>query len=236
MQLIPAVDIRGGRCVRLVGGDFAREKRYVDDPIEMARDWEAQGASRLHVVDLDGARDGVRANAAVIRVLLRAVGIPVQVGGGIRSLQMAQALVEEGADRVVVGTAAAEQPEALATWVQALGPEALVIGVDSRGGLIATRGWQQTSSVRTLDFCQTLKRAGVERVLYTDVGRDGRLEGPDVAGTRGVAAVLKVIASGGVTTLDDIRALAAAGAESAIVGTALYEGRLSLVEALAVAC
>src|SRR5713226_3212654 len=131
---IPAVDIRGGRCVRLVEGDFARETRYADDPAEMARHWEAEGAQRLHVVDLDGARDGIRANADVIRRLLQSVRVPVQVGGGIRSIETAQSLLAEGAARVVVGTTAAEDPKVMRTWVAELGAEHVVVGVDARGG------------------------------------------------------------------------------------------------------
>jgi phosphoribosylformimino-5-aminoimidazole carboxamide ribotide isomerase len=202
----------------------------------MARRWEAQGAQRLHVVDLDGARGGARENAEVIRGLIEAVDIPVQVGGGVRALDTARALLNEGADRVVVGTLAAEQPESLAAWVAALGAERLIVGVDARGGYVATHGWQQQTDVRVLDFCATLRKAGVERVLYTDVSRDGRLVGPDLDTTRQIASLLKVIGSGGVASVEDLRHLAEAGAEGAIIGTALYEGRLAFGDALALAC
>jgi phosphoribosylformimino-5-aminoimidazole carboxamide ribotide isomerase len=233
---IPAVDIRGGRCVRLVQGDFARETRYADDPAEMARHWQAQGATRLHVVDLDGARDGIRANRDVIRRLLRSVDVPVQVGGGIRSLETARAVLEDGADRVVIGTAAAEQPATLAEWIDALGADRLVVGVDARDGRVVTRGWLSATDVNVLSFCERLSAAGVRRVIYTDVGRDGLLGGPDIPGTRRVAQLIGVIASGGVSRVEHLTALAEAGAEGAIVGTALYEGRLTLSEALAAAC
>jgi len=222
--------------VRLVEGDFGRETTYGEDPAEMAWHWEAEGAQRLHVVDLDGARDGVRANAKVIRRLLGSVQIPVQVGGGIRSLETAQSLLAEGAARVVVGTTAAEQPQAMSKWIQTLGAEHVVVGVDARGGRVATHGWQNVTDLDVLSFCQLLKDCGVERVLYTDVARDGRLSGPDVEGTRAIADVLKVIGSGGVSTVDHLRELAAAGAEGAIIGTALYEGRLKLGDALVIAC
>ena len=233
---IPAVDIRGGRCVRLVQGDFARETQYADDPAEMARHWQAEGAQRLHVVDLDGARDGVRANADVIRRLLRSVEVPVQVGGGLRSLDSARALLDDGADRVVIGTAAAEHPETLSGWVDALGTERLIVGVDAREGHVLTRGWLSATDVSVLSFCQTLAAAGVGRVIYTDVARDGLLGGPNIPGTREIARILGVIASGGVSTVEHLRLLAQTGAEGAIVGTALYEGRLSLGDALAAAC
>jgi len=233
-QPIPAVDIRGGRCVQLVQGDFARETTYGHDPAEMARYWQAQGAQRLHVVDLDGARDGVRTNAGVIATLIEAVEIPVQVGGGIRSLETARVLLEQGADRVVVGTAAAEAPDALAEWIAALGAERLIVGVDARNARVATHGWQQLTDLDVPAFCKVLAMLGVRRVLYTDVGRDGMLGGPDVEGTRAVARILSVLASGGVSSADQLRSLADAGAEGAIIGTALYAGRLSLSDALAV--
>jgi phosphoribosylformimino-5-aminoimidazole carboxamide ribotide isomerase len=235
-QIIPAIDIRGGRCVRLVEGDFSREKRYADDPAEIARHWQAQGAQRLHVVDLDGARDGVRANAAAIRRVLEAVTIPVQVGGGVRSLMTATALLNDGADRVVIGTAAAEHRETLAEWVESLGAERLIVGVDARDGHVAIRGWRHQTAWRTLEFCQALLGAGVRRVLYTDIGRDGRLSGPDLDGTREITRVLKVIASGGVASVEDLKQLADAGAEAAIVGTALYERRIELGQALVAVC
>ena len=233
---IPAVDIRGGRCVRLVQGDFLREKRYAEDPAEMARHWAEQGARRLHVVDLDGAREGVRANAAVIRRLLGAVSVPVQVGGGIRSLETAKALLAEGADRVVIGTRAAENPQGLKQWIEAVGPERLVVGVDARDGRVATHGWLNLTDLSATDFCERLARIGVHRVVYTDVGRDGLLTGPNVETTREISKILAVIASGGVSNLEHLQALAEAGAEGAIIGTALYEGRLQLADALAAAC
>jgi phosphoribosylformimino-5-aminoimidazole carboxamide ribotide isomerase len=222
--------------VRLVQGDFSRETRYADDPAEMARHWQAQGASRLHVVDLDGARDGVRANADVITRLIGAVKIPVQVGGGVRTLETARALLDQGADRVVVGTRAAEEPEVLALWAEELGAERLVVGVDARGGRVATHGWRTVTDLAVVDLCAQLSRGGVRRVVYTDVGRDGVLAGPNVETTREVAQVIGVIGSGGVASVEHLRALAEAGAEGAIIGTALYEGRLHLKDALAVAC
>ncbi|MDQ6672271.1 MAG: 1-(5-phosphoribosyl)-5-[(5-phosphoribosylamino)methylideneamino]imidazole-4-carboxamide isomerase [Chloroflexota bacterium] len=232
-QPIPAVDIRGGRCVQLVQGDFARETVYGDDPAEMALHWQSQGAQRLHVVDLDGARDGTRGNTRAIAKLLQAAEIPVQVGGGIRSLHAARALLEDGADRVVVGTAAAERPDALAEWIEALGAERLIVGVDARNARVATHGWQNLTDLDVEGFCRVLAEAGVRRVLYTDVGRDGMLDGPDVDGTRSVARILGVLASGGVSTASHLRALADAGAEGAIIGTALYAGQLTFSDALA---
>ncbi len=230
---IPAIDIRGGRCVRLVQGDFFREKSYANDPAEMARHWEAEGAARLHVVDLDGARDGLRGNASVISRLIGTVRIPVQVGGGIRSKTTASEILSDGADRVVVGTAAAEHPETLSEWVDTLGVEHLVVSVDARAGRVATRGWKTLTGRDALAFCQQLANAGVRRVLYTEIGRDGMLDGPDVEMTGAIAQILKVIGSGGVSSVEDLLRLAGAGAEGAIIGTALYEGRLTLRDAVA---
>jgi phosphoribosylformimino-5-aminoimidazole carboxamide ribotide isomerase len=222
--------------VRLVKGDFLQETQFGDDPVEMAWRWQAEGAERLHIVDLDGARDGVRANGDLIRHLIEAVGIPVQVGGGIRSLDAASELLEQGADRIVVGTAAVEHPRELERWVSALGAERLIVAVDARKGLIATHGWQHTTTQDALSFCRDLRELGVTRVLYTDVDRDGMLEGPNIERTREVARVLGVLASGGVSSVEHLRQLADAGAEGAIIGTALYTGTLQLRAALAAAC
>ena len=218
--------------MRRVQGDFAQETRYADDPAEMAQHWAAEGAQRLHVVDLDGARGGERLNAQVISKLIRSVSIPVQVGGGVRSLATARALLDEGADRVVVGTAAVEHPEVLSEWIAAVGADRLIVGVDARQGRVASHGWQNVTQLDVLTFCEQLVSLGVARVLYTDVGRDGMLHGPDIEVTRAIAALLKVIGSGGVASVDDLQKMADAGAEAAIIGTALYEGRLKLSDAL----
>jgi phosphoribosylformimino-5-aminoimidazole carboxamide ribotide isomerase len=230
---IPAIDIRGGRCVRLRQGDFLRETVFGDDPVAMAEHWQAEGAQRLHVVDLDGARDGVRANAAVIERLLHAVSIPVQVGGGIRSVATAEHLLSAGADRVIVGTAAVEHTDQVGQWVTGLGTERLLVAVDARGNRVATHGWQAESQLDISVFCQQLVQLGVRRVLYTDIARDGTLDGPNIEMTRGVAKIVSVLGSGGVSTTQHLRALAEAGAEGAVIGSALYTGSLKLEEALA---
>ena len=224
--------------MRLVQGDYRRERVYAEDPVAMAQHWAAQGAQRLHVVDLDAAREGVRTNRRVVERLVQAVSIPVQVGGGVRSVHVAEELLAEGADRVVVGTAAAEHVDQLADWLSRLGPERLIVGVDARNGLVATRGWTETTRLEASEFCHKLADLGVLRILYTDITRDGTLEGPNVAVlTRLIASEprLRVLASGGVSHLGDLRALAEAGAEGAIIGTALYDGRLTL-DAVLAAC
>jgi phosphoribosylformimino-5-aminoimidazole carboxamide ribotide isomerase len=216
-----------------VQGDFGRETTYADDPVAMARHWQAVGAQRLHVVDLDGARDGVRANAQVIEHLIAGVAVPVQVGGGVRSLHDARELLDAGADRVVMGTTAVEHGDQIGQWVSAVGGEQLIVAVDALGERIAARGWQTVTDLDLLTFCQQLVDMGVARVLYTDVARDGVLGGPNIERTRSVARILNVIASGGVSSVEHLRALADAGAEGAIVGTALYTGALRLEDALA---
>jgi phosphoribosylformimino-5-aminoimidazole carboxamide ribotide isomerase len=233
IEAIPAIDIRGGRCVRLVQGDFGRETTYGDDPVAMARHWQDEGATRLHVVDLDGARDGVRANAALIERLIANLGIPVQVGGGVRTLDDARDLLAAGADRVVMGTTAVEHANQIRPWLLALGAERVIVAVDARGERIASRGWQNVSDLELVPFCQALADLGVQRVLYTDVARDGVLDGPNIDLTRRVAQVLNTIASGGVSRVEHLKALAEAGAEAAVIGTALYTGALRLEEALA---
>jgi phosphoribosylformimino-5-aminoimidazole carboxamide ribotide isomerase len=214
-------------------GDFSQETIYGDDPLAMAQRWQDEGAPRLHIVDLDGARDGVRANAAVIDRLLHSVSVPVQLGGGIRTLEIAQELIAAGADRVIIGTAAVEQPDALAEWFSALDAARVVVAVDARGTRVASRGWQTASDLNLATFCQQLAQLGVVRVLYTDIARDGVPEGPNVDATRAVANILPVLASGGISSAEHLRALADAGAEGAIIGTALYSGKLRLGEALA---
>jgi phosphoribosylformimino-5-aminoimidazole carboxamide ribotide isomerase len=232
---IPAIDIRSGRCVRLLRGDFRRETVYGNDPAEMARRWESEGAERIHIVDLDGARDGHRTNAEPIRRAIAAVRVPVQVGGGVRTPDIARQLLDDGADRVIVGTAAAQHPEQLATWIDELGAERVIVGVDARHGRVATHGWVETTELRASEFCQQLAWLGIVRVLFTDIDRDGTLHGPNIEATRELATVVKVIASGGVSTTEHLRQLAETGAEAVVIGTALYDGRLSLRDALVAA-
>lgn len=234
---IPAVDIRDGRCVRLLQGDFNQETIYADDPVEMARRWEAEGAARLHVVDLDGARDGIRTNAGVIARLVAAVDIPVQVGGGIRTLQIAKDLIDSGVGRVVLGTVALEQTQSVGQWVAELSAERVIVAVETRAGKLTGHGWMSESPYSVSGYCEALRQQGVQRVLYTDVDRDGTLQGPDVEGVRALVEEMgfQVIGSGGVGTLEHVRQLAEAGAEAAVIGKALYDGRIRLRDALELA-
>ena len=234
MEVIPAVDIRGGRCVRLYQGDYDRETVFSEDPAGMARHWERLGASRLHVVDLDGARAGWPVNDRVIEELLSAIEVPVQVAGGIRQLDVIGRYLEMGADRVVLGTAAVhDQP--LVSRACAMFPGSVAVAVDARRGRVATAGWREASGETPEGLMRHLAELGVPRFIFTDISRDGTLRGPNFAAIGRLVRAFRtpVIASGGVTTVEHLRRLAKLGAEGAIVGRALYDGGLELGEALA---
>jgi phosphoribosylformimino-5-aminoimidazole carboxamide ribotide isomerase len=232
MIVIPAIDLRGGRCVRLVQGDFARETVYGDDPLAIARHWQAQGAPYLHLVDLDGAREGSPAQAALLAEIARALDIPAQAGGGLRSLDDIAAALDTGLARVVLGTIALEVPRLLAAALDRWGAERIVAGLDARDGLVATHGWRATSTTRAVDLARELVALGVRRVLYTDIARDGTLTSPNYAALRDLASLgddLVILASGGVASREHLAALAAIpGVEAAIVGRALYTGDVAL--------
>jgi len=238
MEIIPAIDIRGGRCVRLEQGDYDRETVFGDDPPAIARRWEKAGAHRLHVVDLDGARDGHPVNSDVIREVIHSVSIAVQVGGGIRDVSVIDGYLKVGADRVAIGTAAVKDQTMLVNAVS-LFRDLILVGVDARDGMVATEGWLDQSDLRALDLVQQLSEFGVARIFYTDIGRDGLQEGPNFAAinevvehTAGLPSPIAVIASGGVTTVEHLERLSLIGVEAAIVGKALYTGTLDLGEAL----
>lgn len=233
-EVIPAIDVRGGRCVRLLQGDYARETVYADDPAAAAREWEARGAPRLHVVDLDGARAGRPVNAAALAAVCEAVAIPVEVSGGLRALADVEAAAALGAARIQLGSAAVRDP-AFAGEAAARFPGMIVAAIDTRDGETRTDGWRARADAAPLALAQELAARGVPRVMVTDIARDGALTGPNVALAAQFAAALPVpvVASGGVAATHDLRALADAGCEGAIVGKALYERRFTLEEALA---
>lgn len=241
MEIIPAVDIRGGRCVRLDQGDYERETVFADDPVAVAQRWEKAGARRLHVVDLDGARDGKPQNEDVIRRVIEAVSVAVQVGGGVRDISVIDRYVKAGADRVAMGTAAVKDQTTLVNAVS-LFRERIIVGVDARDGMAATEGWRETSAVRALDLVQQLSEFGVERIFFTDISRDGMLGGPNflaiqevVEHAAGLPSPMAVIASGGVSTVEHLKRLRLIGVEGVIIGMALYTGALDIAEALAAA-
>ncbi len=233
MQLIPAIDLLGGKAVRLRQGRYDEVTAYHDNPAELARSWSGR-APRLHVVDLDGARDGAAAQFELVRNIAAAFGGGVQVGGGIRTREAIQAYLDAGVERVVLGTAAIRDPE-LVRGAIARHPGRIVIAVDARGGLVATEGWREQSTRRAVDVVRELAAGPLAAVLYTDIERDGMEVGPNLAETARLAREggVPVIASGGVGTLEHLRALAREpGIAGAIVGRALHEGRFSLEEAI----
>jgi phosphoribosylformimino-5-aminoimidazole carboxamide ribotide isomerase len=238
MELFPAIDLRAGRCVRLTQGDFAAETVYDDDPVAVARAFAAAGAPWIHVVDLDAARTGEPANLAVVERIAEAVPCAVQVGGGVRSPEAAEALLLAGATRVVVGTAAVERPE-LVDLLCERHPERIAVGIDARGRDVAVRGWTEGSGVDLVDLAVRFEHSGIAALIVTEIGRDGTMVGPDVHQLASVLAATStpVVASGGVGDLADLLALDAvdvAGRElaGAIVGRAIYEGRFTVSEAL----
>jgi phosphoribosylformimino-5-aminoimidazole carboxamide ribotide isomerase len=228
--VFPAIDLRDGRCVRLVQGDFERVREYDADPVERAREWERRGARGLHVVDLDGAREGRPVQLELVGKIASSVGAAVQVGGGVRTRRDLQAMREAGASRVVIGTAAVGD-RGLREWaVEELGAD-LVVALDARDGIVATHGWGSTSGVGVLDLAEELADDGVGTVLYTDVSRDGMGVGAALEETAAVARIIPTIASGGVRDARDVVALSKiGGVVGVVVGTALYEGRVTLEE------
>lgn len=233
MEVWPAIDIRVGKCVRLCQGDFARETVYGEDPVEMALYWCELGARRLHVVDLDGARTGDLVNLSVVRRIVEAVSVPCQLGGGIRNREVIQALLDVGVARLVIGTRAVKDPQ----WFRQMCaefPGRLVLGIDAREGWVATDGWTQTGEVPAVNLAKSFEDQPLAAIVYTDIARDGMLKGVNVTAMAQMqrAVRIPVIASGGVTTLDDIRALREAGLAGCILGRALYERRIALPEAL----
>ena len=238
MEVIPAIDLRGGAVVRLLQGDYDRQTTFDDDPVRAARRFEADGAPRIHVVDLDGAREGRRTQRDEVRAVAAAVGVPIQVGGGLRShADIAEAL-EDGAERVALGTAAIKEPALVADALAAHGAERVVVGIDARDGVAAAEGWTESGTVAATDLLERMADLGVRRFIYTDIARDGALTSPNFAAAadmieRAAAWGARVIASGGVADVAHLRRLAELGAEGAIVGSALYRGAVDLASAVA---
>ncbi|MEI7952569.1 MAG: 1-(5-phosphoribosyl)-5-[(5-phosphoribosylamino)methylideneamino]imidazole-4-carboxamide isomerase [Synechococcaceae cyanobacterium ELA182] len=236
MQVIPAIDLLDGQCVRLHQGDYEQVTRFSDDPIAQALSWQKQGAQRLHLVDLDGARTGQPVNDAVIRQITSTLSIPVQLGGGVRSAERAEALLACGLDRVILGTVAVEQPE-LVRELAERHQGRIVVGIDARDGRVATRGWIEASTVEASALARSFTGSAVAALITTDIATDGTLAGPNLEFLRSMAQAssIPVIASGGIGDLADLLSLlslAPLGVEGVIVGRALYDGRIDLAEAL----
>ncbi len=237
MLIIPAIDLRQGKCVRLAQGRKEAATAYDRDPIDAAKGFEADGAQMIHVVDLDGAFGEEQSpNRSVAIRVIHSVGIPVQFGGGIRKIEDLEELILAGASRVVIGTLAAESPDTLARLVERFGSR-VVVGIDARDGHVMTRGWEAHGEIEAVDLASRIAGLGVERIVYTDIARDGMLAGPNIEQTCLIAREtgLKITASGGISCLEDIQRLARvseSGVDSVIVGKALYEGRFTIKEAL----
>jgi phosphoribosylformimino-5-aminoimidazole carboxamide ribotide isomerase len=233
-EVIPAIDLRGGRCVRLYQGDYDRETIFSDHPVDVAQRWVEQGASRLHIVDLDGARDGNPVNLAIIKQIALSAGVPVQVGGGIRSLETAVNLKSAGVDRLIVGTAALENPDFVRELCDDTGAESVIVGIDAKDGYVAVKGWTEQSKVKATDLAKQMSELGVLRIAYTDISRDGTLGEPnfDAIESLNKFAGVSLIAAGGVSAVSHVTRLAGIGIEGAIVGRAIYTGDLSLKDAI----
>ena len=234
MEIIPAIDLRGGRCVRLYQGDYAREEVFGDDPVAMALRWQLEGALRLHVVDLDGAASGSPENVDAIRAIAENVGISMEVGGGIRDMEKAELLSDSGADRLVLGTSAVEDPELVTAMIERFGADSVVVSVDAKDGWAALRGWKQPSQMRALELMERMVALGVCRLEYTDISRDGTMTEPNFeAVTEALNHVeVPLIAAGGIANARHLERLADLGVEGAIIGKALYTGAISLPEVL----
>ncbi|MDJ0798211.1 MAG: 1-(5-phosphoribosyl)-5-[(5-phosphoribosylamino)methylideneamino]imidazole-4-carboxamide isomerase [Calothrix sp. MO_167.B12] len=236
MEVIPAIDLLSGRCVRLYQGDYEQSQVFNENPVEVAKQWEEQGATRLHVVDLDGAKAGKIVNLEAIAAIVAAISIPVEVGGGLRSLDSVQQLLNLGVRWAILGTVAVEQPELVQQLCQQF-PEQIIIGIDARNGKVATRGWLETSEVLATQLATQMQELGAAAVIYTDIHRDGTLSGPNLDALREMAGAINipVIASGGMSSVTDLLSLLALepqGVTGAIIGRALYTGDISLSEAL----
>ena len=240
MIIYPAIDIRGGRCVRLTEGRFDKETVFADNPVDMARKWAAAGAEYLHVVDLDGALAGKSVNLAVVSNIVKAANIPVQLGGGIRTLANIEQVLQAGVSRVILGSVAVRSPELVREACRQFGSQ-IVVGIDARDGQAAVDGWEVSGGVGAEELAKKMAEAGVTRIIYTDISRDGTLQGVNVAATAllAKAAGIPVIASGGVKSLEDITALKAAnaegGIEGVIVGKAIYTGAVDVAAAIRLA-
>jgi phosphoribosylformimino-5-aminoimidazole carboxamide ribotide isomerase len=239
-EVIPAIDIRGGKCVRLYQGDYAQETVYGEDPVEMARRWQGEGATRLHVVDLDAARSGEPVNLPIVAGICKALSIPVQMGGGVRSREAVVRTLGAGVQRAIIGTSAAADPDLARALFSEFG-ESLMLGLDARDGKVAIAGWQEATRWTVVDLALEMKAAGARRIIYTDIATDGTGVGPSLESTSNLAneADIPVIASGGIGSVNDIlntAALRNQGVEGVIVGKALYSGAVDLATALSQLC
>ncbi|MFH0942151.1 MAG: 1-(5-phosphoribosyl)-5-[(5-phosphoribosylamino)methylideneamino]imidazole-4-carboxamide isomerase [Chloroflexota bacterium] len=234
MEIIPAIDIRGGKCVRLYQGDYSREIVFSEDPVDTALRWQSLGAPRLHLVDLDGAQTGEIVNLATIKEIVGSVLVPTELGGGIRRLETVEQALKIGVERVVIGTAAVENPDLVTEACRRFG-ESVAVSIDARDGKLATHGWLKQTEIAATDFVRSMVRIGVKRFIYTDINRDGTLTEPNFSAIFELleSTRLPIIASGGISRLIHIKILKRLGVSAAIIGKALYTGDINLKQALA---
>lgn len=233
MRIYPAIDIKDGKCVRLLKGEFDKVTVFGDDPVEMALKWEKQGGEFIHVVDLDGAVKGHGVNAEIIKKICQSVSVPVQTGGGIRTMEDIEAKLACGINRVIIGTKAVSDAEFVKRAVEKYG-DRIVIGIDAKDGMVAVEGWEKTSDFKAVEFAQKMEEIGVKTIVYTDIATDGTLAGPNIDAMREMAenTSMDIIASGGVGSLEHIKSLVPTGVEGVIVGRAIYTGNVDLAEAV----
>jgi phosphoribosylformimino-5-aminoimidazole carboxamide ribotide isomerase len=235
MNIIPAIDILGGRCVRLYQGDYERSQIFNDHPVDVAKRWVDEGATKLHLVDLDGAKAGLPVNQKTIEAIVKAVDVPIQVGGGLRNYSAVASILALGVQHAILGTIAIERPQLVSNLCQEF-PGQIIVGIDARDGKVATKGWLETSDVLATDLAKSMAKLKVAAIVYTDIHRDGTLKGPNLDALRELATAIDipVIASGGISSISDLLSLLAlepTGVEGAIIGRALYTGDISLTEA-----
>ena len=236
MDIIPAVDVKDGKCVRLYQGDYDKETIFSTDPVSVAVDWQEMGAERIHIVDLDGAASGNQRNFQVIKMMISCLAIPVQVGGGIRTESNVVTMMDIGVDRVILGTMAVENKEIVQSIVDRFGVESVIVGIDVRDDLVSIKGWKKSTFVSSSDLMDEMYRIGVRRFVYTDISRDGTLMEPNFQSIEQIVnrSDANIIASGGVSSLGHIKQLAGLGVEGVIIGKALYTGDINLNEAISI--
>ena len=230
MKLYPAIDLKDGACVRLLQGDYNEVTIYGNNPAEMAKKWEDLGGNYLHIVDLDGAKAGESKNGAAVEAIVKAVNIPIELGGGIRTLEQIKAQLDRGVDRVILGSAAIKDPNLVKEAIATFGPDRIVVGVDAKNGQVAIEGWLEVTDTSALEFCKVLEEMGVKTVICTDIAIDGMMQGPNIEETKKLveATNLQIIASGGVSSMTDLENLEAIHVHGAIIGKALYVDAIDL--------
>ena len=232
MEVIPAIDILDGKCVRLFQGDYDKETIFSDYPIDIAKRWESYGAQRLHLIDLDGAKNGKPINQSTIVEISQSVDIPIQVGGGIRDFRTVEKYIQDGIDRVIVGTAAVRDPDLISKTIEIFGEESVMVSIDAKDGVVAVDGWIKSSKISVFDLMDDIVDTGLKRFIYTDISRDGTLSEPNYGSIEDILeySPMKMLAAGGISSIDDLNKLKIIGVEGAIVGRAIYTGDIVLSE------